>query len=185
MKATQQLTDEHAAIKRMLEILKTVCSKIEEGDAEAASSAESIVNFLKGFADKCHHGKEENILFRAMEKAGMATKGGPIEAMLKEHKTGRVFIKGMSKALADLRKNKINGIKKYVSNARSYIDLLSQHIENENTVLFPMADRLLDETVQNRLFDEFEDFEETKIGIGKHNEYHGLLEKLGKAYPGK
>jgi hemerythrin-like domain-containing protein len=60
--------------------------------------------------------------------------------------------------------------------------LLKDHIEKENSVLFMMADSRLSEKRQDELFEGFEKIEEERIGVGKHEEFHGLLKKLSGAY---
>ena len=72
--------------------------------------------------------------------------------------------------------------KEVLKNARAYISLLRDHIEKENNVLFVMADNLLSEKRQDELFEGFEKIEEERIGVGKHEEFHGLLNKLSGIY---
>jgi hemerythrin-like domain-containing protein len=62
--------------------------------------------------------------------------------------------------------------------------LLGSHIEKENQVLFKMADKLLDETVQDRLYEEFESLEMERMGPGQHERYHELLKDLAAKYLG-
>lgn len=62
---------------------------------------EGIMEFLMVFVDKCHHGKEEDFLFPALEAAGVARDGGPIGVMLHEHERGRRHIADMKNALGD------------------------------------------------------------------------------------
>ena len=69
-----------------------------------------------------------------------------------------------------------------VENIRSYAELLEQHINKENNVLFAMADRVLTEETQDGLFEEFEELEEDVIGRGKHEELHKRLERLSGTY---
>ncbi len=67
-------------------------------------------------------------------------------------------------------------------NSKGYISLLKDHIERENNVLFPMADSRLSEERQDELFEGFEKIEEERIGAGRHEEFHHLLEKLSGIY---
>ena len=69
MKATEELILEHQDIELMLEILKTVSTRLLDGGAVPPEHLEGILEFLTVFVDKCHHGKEEKYLFRAMEAA--------------------------------------------------------------------------------------------------------------------
>lgn len=175
--AIQDLMTEHEAILTALKILeRMVASSERDGKVDIADMTE-FIGFLKEFADKCHHGKEEGLLFPAMIAAGVPEKGGPISVMLQEHAEGRRFIKDMSDGLVGkMRLVKLNQA------ARSYIFLLRNHIQKENMVLFPMADRALSEEKLAELFTGFEGHEEKVIGHGRHEQLHAVLEKLQAKY---
>lgn len=124
--------EEHDAIKLMLKILDAVCKKIQLGEKVEFEHLDQILEFLRTFADKCHHGKEESLLFPAMEKAGIPRESGPIGVMVREHEIGRKFIKDLSNAISDYKRSKIDATPKIVEIAKSYIELLTQHIEKED-----------------------------------------------------
>jgi hemerythrin-like domain-containing protein len=182
MKATQQLKDEHEGIKLMLKIMEKIYTGLENGKELNIDHYEKIIDFIKGFADKCHHGKEEDILFPAMVKHGIPNEGGPIAVMLNEHQMGRGFIKALTGFFEEFKSGNKQAIKGIISSSMSYVDLLRNHIEKENNVLFSMADKVLSETEQSKIFDAFEKLEVEKIGLGKHEEYHRLLKELKDIY---
>jgi hemerythrin-like domain-containing protein len=182
MKATQQLKDEHEGIKQMLDIMETISNDLENGKKLNIDHYEKILEFIKGFADKCHHGKEEDILFPAMADHGIPKEGGPIAVMLYEHQLGRGHIKSLSSSFEEFKVGNKRAIDSIISNSLSYVHLLRNHIEKENNILFKMADKVLDEAEQSRIFDAFEKLEVEKIGDGKHEEYHHLLEELKSIY---
>jgi len=99
MTPAEQLKEEHQGILLMLRILEKVAAKLEAEEKVERNHLERIVEFFRVFADKCHHGKEEDLLFPAMEKAGVPKEGGPIGVMLAEHQQGRGHIRGMAEAL--------------------------------------------------------------------------------------
>lgn len=174
MKATEQLTQEHEAIKLMLQILEKICDKLETGEKVNQEHLDKILEFIKIFADKCHHGKEEELLFPALEKAGIPKEGGPIGVMLADHDTGRGDVKGMVENLENPAK--------FAENARNYITLLRDHIDKEDGILYPMADMHLTEENQKELLAGFSEIENERIGPGKHEEFHRLLENLKGVY---
>ncbi|MGO9565990.1 MAG: hemerythrin domain-containing protein [Desulfomonilaceae bacterium] len=182
MKATEQLRNEHEGIKIMMHILEKLSGKLEEGEDVDPEHLEKIIEFFRVFADKCHHGKEEDLLFPAMEAVAIPREGGPIGVMLLEHDKGRGYIQGMAEAVSKYRRGDRKAAPVIASNARNYIALLTQHIEKENAVLFPMADSHLSEEKQASMFEEFEKIEEEKIGVGKHEEFHQLLDNLSAVY---
>jgi hemerythrin-like domain-containing protein len=182
MKATEQLIQEHQSIMLMLNIMSNVSDKIDKAQELNINHLEKILDFLKGFADKCHHGKEEDILFPMLESKGIPRENGPIGVMLHEHTVGRGFIKDISEAIARYKNGDTEWLPKIANGMRSYINLLTGHIHKENNVLFPMGDRVLSERLQSDLFLQFEKMETEKIGIGKQEEYHELLKEMKEIY---
>jgi hemerythrin-like domain-containing protein len=182
MNVTQQLIDEHECIKSMLNIIEKIVNDIEKGEELNTEHFEKIIDFIKGFADKNHHHKEEDILFPAMVKQGIPNEGGPIAVMLHEHQSGRNYVKGMSEAFDDFKNGNKTAINNVVSNAINYVQLLRNHIEKENNILFKMAEKVLNEEEQQKIFDAFEKVEEDNIGISHYSGYHQLLVKLKGIY---
>lgn len=184
MRATEQLMQEHRAIETMLNILESVCRELEAGEAVNAEHLDRILEFIRVFADQCHHGKEEDLLFPAMEMAGIPREGGPIGVMLIEHTHGREYVRGMSGAVSRYKAGEKGAVSDFVANARGYIALLRQHINKEDNILYRMADMHLSVEKQEELLEQFEQVERERIGPGKHEVFHKLLEQLGKVYAG-
>ncbi len=182
MTSTDQLKEEHQGILLMLKILEKVCEKLESGEKVDPDHLARIVEFFRIFADKCHHGKEEDLLFPEMEKSGVAKERGPIGVMLVEHDQGRAYVRGMGEASARYKKGDPSASAEFAKNARDYIALLTQHINKENNILFPMGDRVLSGEKQRELVEAFESLEREKIGAGTHEEFHKLLHHLQEVY---
>lgn len=174
-KATQDLRKEHEAILYVLQILDKMMLSNAKEEALIQYYRE-LVNFLKIFADKCHHGKEENYLFEELVKSGVPKDGGPIGVMLHEHTEGREYIALMNTA------TEAGDLIEFNKNAIKYSDLLKNHIAKENNVLFPLADKLFEEQKQDELFERFEKHEEKVIGHGVHEELHAMIEKWAKVF---
>jgi hemerythrin-like domain-containing protein len=182
MKATEQLKAEHQGIMLMMKILEKICSELEAGSQANADHLAKIVDFFEIFVDKCHHGKEEGLLFPELESAGIPKEGGPIGVMLAEHDHGRAYVRGLKDAVARYESGDKAAAAEVVSFARKYMELLSQHINKEDNVLFAMADSTLSEDRQDKLYEAFERLEVEKIGLGRHEEFHELLDRLAKEY---
>ena len=123
MKATEELKEEHKAIKLTLSILSNVSQKLESGKKVDQEDLDSILDFIKTFADKCHHGKEEDLLFVAMENVGIPRDRGPIGVMLKEHEMGRSYVRNMSEAVDKYKAGELSYSSQFVENAKRYIEL--------------------------------------------------------------
>jgi len=174
---TQVLMAEHELILEALDAMEKKVAAIQAGAAPDRDYFDKAVNFLRGFADKCHHGKEENLLFKRMTERGFPVQGGPIGVMLSEHEAGRAFIRAIAEGAARLGTGPA-AARQIVENARGYIDLLRAHIGKENNVLFPMADRALRPEDQAYLAKEFERFEAEETGAGVHEAMLALLKEL-------
>jgi len=176
--ASDDLMNEHEAILHGLSILDKMATAAAAGRLGDSSDPAAMIDFLKVFADTCHHGKEETILFPAMERHGIAKERGPIGQMLAEHEEGRKFIR----AMADAAAKKPFDAKGFSANAVSYAALLRAHIQKENTILFPMGDRAIPEPEQLKILEAFERHEETVIGHGVHERLHAMLDEFSKRY---
>lgn len=182
MKATDILKEEHELILVMLQVVDAACGKIESGEKANAGDLADMVDFIRNFADRCHHAKEENLLFPAMEAAGIGRESGPIGVMLAEHAAGRNFVKGMDGALAEMKAGDSAASEQFVADAQGYVRLLDGHIMKENNVLFAMADERLSAKQQEDLVSGFERVEREEIGAGVHEKYHDMLHRLRDRY---
>ncbi len=182
MKATNELKKEHQGIELMLQILGVISSKLASGQSVPVEHLDDIIEFLTIFVDKCHHGKEEEFLFPALETSGVPREGGPIGAMLNEHEKGRKLVAKLKDAVKHYRTGDQRVTNSIYETCNNYISLLTGHILKENTVLFPMADAKLDSNEDDTLFEEFEKLEHDRIGIGRHEEFHSLLDQLRNIY---
>ena len=143
---TDILREEHRVILRALDALEAAAARLAAGRPLPEGWWPEIIAWLRGFADRTHHAKEESSLFPAMVKAGVPSAGGPIGVMLEEHERGRALVRAMEAGEPAARAAK----------AREFVALLREHIDKENGVLFPLADAVLDESAQRALQREFE-----------------------------
>ncbi|MEM3522491.1 MAG: hemerythrin domain-containing protein [Candidatus Bathyarchaeia archaeon] len=183
LSATKVLKDEHRIIERALKILELASDRLKK-DQISPDVLNKLLDFIKFFADKCHHGKEEEVLFPTLEAKGIPKEGGPIGVMLAEHEEGRGYVKALSefvKRYCDGDKTAIDGI---IANALSYTNLLAQHIQKEDNILYPMGENFLSKKDHEELIEKFEKIEEEKIGVGKHEKYIKLIEELKKEFEG-
>jgi len=183
MKPTSELSQEHQAILEMIRILGLMAERLEAGAPVAAKDLEEAVEFIRVFADRCHHAKEEGHLFPEMERAGIPRGRGPIAVMLAEHDQGRKHAAAMAAALRGAGKGHKKARAAFAAAARGYGEILTRHIFKEDRILFPMADDKLSPDQQASLEECFAEVEKTVVGEGRHEEFHRLLERLAAAYP--
>jgi hemerythrin-like domain-containing protein len=177
-KPTQDLSEEHGSILLMLKIMEEIAKRLKNGDNINKEHLQRVVEFVRNFADKCHHGKEEGILFPELVKNISNQK--IINELLGEHKTGRDYIKGIAESLEQYAPGNPDATH-IALNAEGYIRLLMEHIRKEAS-LFLTADKELSEELQIEIEEKFEKLEEEVIGAGKHGEYHVWLKELENVY---
>lgn len=182
MKATDQLRDEHNGVLLMLAILEKLSAKLSAEGALNKEHLGGMLEFFSVFVDKCHHGKEEDLLFPAYEAAGIPNRNGPIGVMLAEHAEGRGYIQGMTEAFQGFKKEENYSGTRIVEYAAKYITLLRQHIDKENTVLYPMGDARLSEEKNKELLAGFDKIENKRIGAGRHEQFHAMIDMLKSIY---
>ena len=183
MQPIEDLKMEHEAVTITLRILDSICKEIERtGIISSPDHLKQLIEFFRTFVDKCHHGKEEELLFPALEEVGVSRDGGPIGVMLKEHQQGRDLVAKMNASLTQYSEGNRDSVADLIQYARAYIVLLNQHIDKENKVLFPIADRHLSSEKKSVLWEGFETIETQKIGAGKHEAFHRMIEALERIY---
>jgi hemerythrin-like domain-containing protein len=180
MKATEELRNEHQGIELMLRVLEAVSDEMDRGAQVSSDHLDGIMEFLSVFVDKCHHGKEEEFLFPSLEAAGVPREEGPIEVLLLEHMQGRSLYADLKKAADRIKSGAAP--ESFQITALDYVALLTQHIDKENNVLFPLADAKLNAAKDAELVEAFEQLEKDRIGPGKHEEFHRLLGRLEQEY---
>ena len=184
MKATEILMSEHQVILRMIAALEKATDLLEAGQPVPPQLFIEASDFIKGFADGCHHKKEEGVLFKAMGENGMPSSGGPVAVMLAEHEAGRAFNRGMRAAAEKLAAGDPSAAQEVIRNARGYAALLTQHIAKENQVLFPMADKVIPVGKHAAVMEGFEHVEHEETGEGVHEKYLALVAQIEKEVSG-
>jgi hemerythrin-like domain-containing protein len=180
MLPTDDLMNEHRVIERMLRILTTASDRLEMGQDIDPQLYVDAVDFLKNFADKCHHSKEEKLLFEKMMERGVSGEVGPIAVLMREHQDGRAHIKNLDK----LSYEKMSETTKLglIKASRAYVDLLSKHIQKEDNVLYPLANQILDKEDQIELERGFEAVEKDVMGPGVHEKYQKMIGQWEQKY---
>jgi len=177
MRATEILMEEHQVILRVLTALEKATSQIDTGRVKPGFYLDAA-DFIKNFADGCHHAKEEGVLFKYMEDNGVPVQGGPIGVMLSDHEAGRQFTRQMRDAAQKWEAGDKAAVADVKTNAEGYVGLLRAHIMKENNVLFPMADRVVPLDIQPEVEEKFEFVEHEETGEGVHEKYLALAEKM-------
>ncbi len=181
MKATDILYEEHRIIMKVLECLQKIVEQAEDSGKLNLKSANHAIDFLKNFADGCHHAKEEDRLFGVMEENGIPRQNGPIGVMLVEHDEGRKSVRGMAQCVEKAAQGDAEAVRRFAGHVHDLTALLSAHIAKEDQVLFPMANQVLDSGTFDKLFSDFKNIE-VKAGGQRHTQYITLAKQLCEEY---
>jgi hemerythrin-like domain-containing protein len=164
MNPIEKLKSEHQVILKGIDLLEKGADKLEKGHNIAPEYFRKSIDFIRNYADKYHHAKEEDILFVRLGKAGFPTQAGPVAVMLQEHDQGRDLISAIETANDKYASGDTGAKIEIVRNARSYAQLLRQHIRKEDMVLYPMAENALGEDGIDQMQPEFDRVEREKDG---------------------
>jgi CBS domain-containing protein/hemerythrin-like domain-containing protein len=174
--ATAQLRREHDLILRVLDGLEAVVRRLERKEKVSASLIAAAIDALSAFADGCHHAKEEEGLFPALQLRGLPREAGPLTATRADHDQGRRLLRSLRSTTGTN-----GGSPRLAGVVREYAALLRLHIAKENDELFPLAERLLTAEDHARLARTFAEVEERGVGAGVNGAMVCLAEALEKA----
>jgi hemerythrin-like domain-containing protein len=158
-KSIETMMSEHRLIEQVLGALDTLVSDLQAGKLIARYDVGRFASFFRDFADKLHHGKEEDRLFQQMNQCGFPREYGPVAVMLSEHDAGRAHVRALAEIgagtgpLGEAERDAI------IEHGRAYVPLLLAHIQKEDNVLYPMAQQAISPAVFAKLDAECEAFE--------------------------
>jgi hemerythrin-like domain-containing protein len=165
MNPIEKLKAEHQIILKGIELLEKGADLLESGRDISPDYFRKSIDFIRTYADRYHHAKEEDILFAKLGKVGFSPKAGPVAVMLFEHDQSRGFVSKLENANERYAAGDKNAIPEIVENARVYAALLRQHINKEDMVLYPMAENALGDAGIGQMQAEFDRVEQEKSGI--------------------
>ena len=182
MNPVDVLMNEHRVIETVLDSLEVLVAKAgQEGKTDTASARE-IVDLLRNYADRTHHGKEEDRLFIVMEQKGFSRENGPTGVMMSEHTQGRGYIRHMLNAIEAEEAGDKSAAEWFAQNARGYIHLLRNHIYKEDHCLFPMASQALSMDEQVELMASFEEYDHENKVSGTMEGYLQTASRLAERF---
>jgi hemerythrin-like domain-containing protein len=174
------LVEEHRLIERGLDCLAAAVREGHRAGRLDAGVAGEALALVRDFADRCHHAKEEDRLFAAMEDAGLEHDGGVLAVMLEEHESGREHARGMAASLDRASSSDATALATFERHAAALDRLLRDHIAKEDGVLFPLGDEMLGGGAAAALLADFRRIE-ADAGGRRHTEWLARLDRLCRA----
>jgi hemerythrin-like domain-containing protein len=172
--------EEHDSIRELLIVLTVICNSISAGRMVELCHLDKLNEFISLFIDKYHHRKEDYLLLPAMEMAGFPRYGGMLDAISLDHQMARQYLEGMRQALEALRTGDQAALAKFVAQARKYIEITQYNIEQENRLLFLLADRRLSLQQKEKLSHDIDSWD--IIGPEELAQQHSSLDFLKDLY---
>lgn len=171
--STASLRRDHDLIEKVIKAMESTIQLLNDGKQIPESILLPVIDFSKNFTDVCHHSKEENSLFPALEQAGMPRNMGPIAMMLMDHERSREIGKEMESSAKDYISS--GNSTKLISDMQQYVEHITEHLWKENNKLFMMAEARL-QYVSKKVDKELNEIEESKLKeIGKTREHYEQL----------
>lgn len=177
MQARGLLMIEHRLIERMLSVIKDVLSNIESNHKVDPLFVDTAVDFIRVYADRTHHGKEEDILFREMNTKPLAADDKRImNELIEEHVFGRQTTKALVDANTLYRNGDKTALADIANNLRTLIEFYPKHIEKEDKTFFPSSRAYFSNEEDHGMMEEFLEFDRKMI----HEKYTSVVERFEK-----
>ncbi|MBZ9607204.1 hemerythrin domain-containing protein [Clostridium estertheticum] len=183
MDAIDLMMDEHKYILRGLKLFKKLSVEILNSNTVDFVSFEKMILFVRNYADKHHHNKEEVVLFKKMEtQLGQNMVKGPLSGMYIEHDLGRQHITLLEEALLRVKNGDLDSRVDIIANSVCYADLLTRHIDKEDKLIYTFARRALSQVDMEDVNVSCENIELEATKNQLQKEYISVLEELEKKY---
>ncbi len=179
---SEVLREEHDVIEHLLHVLRAMAARADRGESLVTSDVDDVLEVVVNFADKCHHAKEEKALFPRLIRASPKEGGDLVRALEGDHAAGRKLVAAIRSEAAGLDSQSVRSRAAFAKDARSYVTLLTQHIDTETERLLPFMDRVLPERERAALAAEFDRIEREETGAGLHEKYEGTIHRLADTY---
>ena len=176
MKPRGPLMIEHRLIEKMIEIIRKKISEIEQTRELEPGFIENVVDFIRVYADRTHHGKEEEILFRNCTKKSMSVEDVDLmNELIEEHEYSRKTIEGIELAYKNYEQGQ-DSLNILLEKLKALTYVYPKHIEKEDKVFFPDSEKYFSEKEQQEMLEEFWEFDKKMI----HEKYRAVVDNLKK-----
>lgn len=182
MTAIDILMSEHRVIEDATTVITAFAHRVASGGDPPRNDLVLLVDFLQRYADSHHHGKEEDILFRAMADHGMPVNGGPLAVMLAEHAEGRRLTALLAEIAVGEDAWEQEERQQLLFVATGYERLLKAHIQKEDRVLYPMATQMLSKAAWQHIESEFSEFQSARGRAEEAAAFESSVQELMSRY---
>jgi hemerythrin-like domain-containing protein len=166
---------EHRLIERMFSKIKDALAQIESTQKIDPLLVDTAVDFIRMYADRTHHGKEEDILFRDLSKRPLSAEDQRVmDELIQEHVFGRQTTKALVEANTLYRNGDASALADIADKLRTLVEFYPKHIEKEDKVFFPASRAYFTDEEDQAMLAEFWEFDREMI----HEKYKSVVEEL-------
>jgi hemerythrin-like domain-containing protein len=174
MKPRGPLMIEHRLIENMIVIIEKEIEKIKANGEVNTEFIDAAVDFIRIYADKTHHGKEEDILFRDCVNKSMSEDDKKVmNDLVEEHKFGRKIVGELVEAKERYSQGDKSKTDTIIDKLKILTGFYPKHIEKEDKLFFPNSEKYFSEEEQQKMLEEFWEFDKNMI----HEKYKAVVEK--------
>ncbi len=148
---THLLKHEHRVIEQSLRALDGICLRLRAGEHVPVEVLLVILEFFRDFAGGFHHAREEELLFPALELLGIRGEDGVLGLIRGEHEVEQELIAELELAIGQHDKGNPASAARFIAAATRFREHLIRHMEQEDAVLFKLAEDMMNETAKTRL----------------------------------
>jgi len=176
---TLMLENENQIIAKVIGAAPVLADRLEAGQAVEGEILQGVVEFMRIFADQCHHDKEEALLFPLLGKKGVPMQGYPVGALTMEHGMGRMLVKGLAYAAQAYEEGAPVGKQAVVQALRGIAELYPSYIWKEDNILFLLTNEVLSLQEQQSLHEQFVQVEQ-RVGQDVHQRLELFADQLSE-----
>ena len=166
MRPEDNLREDHGQIMKLFVSWQKMLEKLDHPDQALIEDFKKCIDWVEVFIDRCHHGKEDEILFPAMASSANPEVKSLIEDLYSEHQSGRLLLESIKLELKTFSQS--NGLPTgLIQLCQGYIDLFRKHIRRENAQLLPLLEKCFPAETQEQISAQFEQYEQRTIGHQK------------------
>lgn len=175
MQARGPLMIEHRLIERMVALMVRAMKVVETNGTLDPAFIDTVVDFMRVYTDRTHHGKEEDIFFRDLDKKDLSDEDRRLmNELVEEHVFGRTVLGELVEATARYRSGDISAARDVAASLRTLTNFYPKHIEKEDSIFFPVSRAYLSEDEERTMLAEFREFDQKMI----HEKYGTTVETL-------
>jgi len=175
MQARGPLMIEHRLIEQMLNVIRRTLERVEQTKSLDPYFVDTAVDFIRVYADRTHHGKEEDILFRDLRTKHLSDKDRLLmDELIEDHVFSRNTTKALVEANMLYRKGNVAALSKVTACLKTLVDFYPKHIKKEDQAFFPASRMYFSDEEDQTMLAEFWEFDRKMI----HEKYKAVVKEF-------